>query len=595
MRGGQALVASASASTGPDAIDAHPAAAFVALALAVLAGGALVAVLRSRRLTPIEPGRASIELRPEPPAVVDLLTGGFEVEDDAVPATVVHLAARRWFTIEDYGDDTVIRTRATRPAGDTLRPYEQRVLDHIEHHAIDTVVPTRVLTIGPDGVSDRWFRGFARDVTHHAQQLGLCVDRWTWTHRGLAWLLVLAAIVPAWIVADNSQTAEPAKWATLGNIVLGLAFVVAVALGALAWRTTRLGAQRDTPAGVEAAAHWMGVRDFYRNTGEFTNKSAASVAIWDQHLAYATAMGLAQKVQRQIPFETEHDRHAWSRATGQWRRVKVRYRTIRPGWGRHPAWMVVTGLFLGVVWAGVAYAAIWVADFSWRDDVDEYVTLTARQENWISLGATIVAVLALACALAMSVRFVCGCADVFRKRTVEGELVRRRARGGGDDSTPTYHLAIDTATPTSRGDDVILAYRVRPDIYQSVAQGARVQAVVTPLLGYVSSIRTLVAAPAMPSMADSPAVAEAAVAQAVGSLANGWSGLIGGWAAGLAAQTQGDVDPATLDTPDAEGVTPRQRMEESRAQMAAMLQDPNIAGTPAATFLEAFLSKDDAG
>ena len=42
--------------------------------------------------------------------------------------------------------------------------------------------------------------------------------------------------------------------------------------------------------------------------------SAASVAIWDQHLAYATAMGLAQKVQRQIPFETEHDRHAWSRA-----------------------------------------------------------------------------------------------------------------------------------------------------------------------------------------------------------------------------------------------------------------------------------------
>jgi hypothetical protein len=36
-------------------------------------------------------------------------------------------------------------------------------------------------------------------------------------------------------------------------------------------------------------------------------------------------------------------------------------------------------------------------------------------------------------------------------------------------------------------------------------------------------------------------------------------------------------------------------MEESRAQMAAMLQDPNIAGTPAATFLEAFLSKDDAG
>jgi hypothetical protein len=285
MRGGQALLASAGSSTGPDAIDAHPAAAIAALALALLAGIALVAVLRSRRLSPIEPSGASIELRPEPPAVVDLLTGGFEVEDDAVPATVVHLAARRWFAIEDYGDDTVIRTRSTRPPDDTLRSYEQRVLDHIEHHAIDAVVPTRVLTIGPDGVSDRWFRNFSREVSHHGQQLGLCVDRWTWTHRALAWVLVGAALVPAWIVADNSETDEPARWASFGNIVLGLAFVVAGSLGVLAWRTTRLGAQRDTPAGVEAAAHWMGVRDFYRNTGEFTNKSAASVAIWDQHIS----------------------------------------------------------------------------------------------------------------------------------------------------------------------------------------------------------------------------------------------------------------------------------------------------------------------
>ena len=118
--------------------------------------------LRSRRLSPIAPAGASIELRPETPAVVDLLTGGFEVDDDSVPATVVHLAARRWFSIEDYGEETIIRTRTTRPPNDSLLPYEQRVLDHIEHHAIDTTLPTRVLTIGPDGVSDRWFRGTPR-------------------------------------------------------------------------------------------------------------------------------------------------------------------------------------------------------------------------------------------------------------------------------------------------------------------------------------------------------------------------------------------------------------------------------------------------
>ncbi len=567
--GGHSLVAASGPGTESTIIDASPAAGIVAIVCAVVAALVLVGMLRSRRLSPIEPASASLELRAEPPAVVDLLTGGFDVEDDAVPATVVHLAARRWFTIEDYGEDTVIRTRSSRPPNDTLQPYEQRVLDHIEHHVIDSVVPTQVLTIGPDGVSTRWHRGFVRDVTRHAQQLGLCVDRWTWIHRIAAWLLVAIAVAPAWIIADSSETSDDsAQWLTLGNILLGVAFLVAGALTVLAWRTSRFHAQRDTPAGVKAATHWMGVREFYRNTGEFTEKSAASVAIWDQHLAYATAMGLAPRVQRQIPFETEHDRHAWSRATGQWRRVKVRYRTLRPGWGRHPAMVAITGLLFGAAWAAIAYGAIWVADASWRSDVDEYYTLTDRQQYWITAGSAITAVFAAALACWMLVRFVLGCIDAFRQRVVEGELVRRRSRGGGDDSTPTYHLAIDTSTATNIVDGTILAYRVRSQIFHQTAQGARVRLVVTPLFGYVKSVETLVAAPSIPSMADSPGSVEVMVAEAVTSLAGDWSSVAGRWAATGHAS------------------------DEMRAQMASMLDNPQIAGTPAATFLTAFLGDD---
>lgn len=500
------------AASGPQAIDVHPAAGAAVLTMAVAAALVLLGVLRFTRLSKIEPGPGTIDLRPEPPAVVDLLTGGFTVEDDAVPATVVDLAARGWFTIEDYGDETIIRLRTSRPTGDTLQPYEQRVLDHIEHHAIDGVVPTRVLTTGQKQLSKRWFKGFAREVTHHAQQLGLCTRRWGWQHVTLAWLLAGGSAILTTVVFDAAEEAsDGSDWASLGNMLAGLAAVVTVLVIGLASWISRADAQKDTPAGAVAAAHWMGVRDFYRGTGEFSRKSAASVAIWDHHLAYATALGLADQVRRQIPFESEHDRHAWSRATGQWRRVDVRYRALRPGWGDHPLQVAFTSLLTGALFGAVAWAGWNVASATWREHYEEYVELTVEQEGWINLGAIAVTVLAVAVVAHAAVRFVFGCADLFRRRTIEGELVRARRFGGSDDSEPRYHVAIDTAAPHDRTMpgtvDTLLAYRVRAGVYHQVTQGARVRARVSPLLGYVASIETLVPAPARPASAAEPAAA----------------------------------------------------------------------------------------
>ena len=102
MRGGHGWLASAGSSSEIHSIDARPAAGIVALVFAALAGLALVALLRSRRLSPIAPAGASIELRPESPAVVDLLTNGWTVSAESVPATVIDLATRGWLTIESY-------------------------------------------------------------------------------------------------------------------------------------------------------------------------------------------------------------------------------------------------------------------------------------------------------------------------------------------------------------------------------------------------------------------------------------------------------------------------------------------------------------
>lgn len=483
--------------SGPKAIEVHPVAGATVLAIALSAAVLLVIILRSSRLTKITPGPATMELRDETPAIVDLLTGGFDVEDDAVPATVVDLAARGWYTIEDYGDDTIIRTKRGRPSNDTLQPYEQRVLDYIEAHTIDGVVPTRVLTTGRKHISKRWFKGFTHEVVHHAQQLGLCTRRWGWLQITAAWVLAGLAGLPAFWAFDAADEADDVSdWASLGNVLAGLAIVVAVVLAYVSVRVSRYAAQRDTPAGVAAAAHWLGVRDFYRKTGEFTEKSAASVAIWDHHLAYATAMGLAHEVQRQIPFESEHDRHAWSRATGQWRRVKVRYRTFRPGWGMHPASVVLQSLVTMAVLGAIAWVGWNVAGGTWNHYYEDYgIAITSEQERWINLGAMALVVIPAAFMTHALVRFLLGCADLFRRRTIEGELVRARAFGGSDDTTPRYYLAIDTATQHTRDVDTIRAYKVRPTIYHQIEQGARVRARVSPALGYVASITTIVPAP----------------------------------------------------------------------------------------------------
>ena len=80
----------------------------LALALAAIAACALwlvaaAAVLISR--TPPQPpvGPRTLDLGAEPPAVANFLVHGFRVTDDAVPATLIDLAARNVVDIEQRG------------------------------------------------------------------------------------------------------------------------------------------------------------------------------------------------------------------------------------------------------------------------------------------------------------------------------------------------------------------------------------------------------------------------------------------------------------------------------------------------------------
>jgi hypothetical protein len=74
--------------------------------LAVAAWFGLLAVLMLATRTPsIRPGLATGELGPESPALVDLLTGGWTLCDEAASAALLDLAARRVVTIEEVGPE----------------------------------------------------------------------------------------------------------------------------------------------------------------------------------------------------------------------------------------------------------------------------------------------------------------------------------------------------------------------------------------------------------------------------------------------------------------------------------------------------------
>ena len=78
----------------------------------------------------------------------------------------------------------------------------------------------------------------------------------------------------------------------------------------------------------------------------FEGASSIAANSSSRALAYAAALGLAERAADELPVVPEDDRLAWSNATGEWHVVRVRY-PFRPGYGRHPALMLGLGVVVG--------------------------------------------------------------------------------------------------------------------------------------------------------------------------------------------------------------------------------------------------------
>lgn len=564
---------------------------WLAIAWAALLGALLLVAFLAWRNRPRQPatGPATMELRPETPAIVDLLTGDFRVTPEAVPATLLDLAARRWVELEQVGEGTVLRVPSGEGEG-ALTPYEQRVLRHVRGLAQDGIVPAHALTTGPEDVSDRWWRRFRKDVIADAQGRGLCVKRWRLGQLALMWggivvsgiLLRVAlavgdprgtAVGPAERRLEAADLNTPATYAFLlgGLVFLGLVW--------LAVRYSRSQQQRDTDAGLAAAAHWMGVRKQLSEQGEFSDKPAASVVLWERYLGYAAAMDLAPIAVRQLPLGAEDDRRAWSRATGGWRKVRVVYPKLRPAWGRHP----LQALLVSAVRGAIAGAIVWFAVRAAAGEIEQVRDLDAEVQTWIARIGPIVAVVLLPVVLWQVVTFLMALVDLFGRREVTGVLLRKRVIASGDwlpkplrwlwrrrtdpdtgmrvQVKRRHYLAVDTGKR-----DRIPAWRVKPEVYgRAPAQLAEVRARATPLLGHVKSVEMTTPPPVRDKPASMVEMMEEAAGPA-GALVEPALDKLTGQMDRLEGMTDEEGRPL-LDHTDEKGVPLRQRLEEARKML----------------------------
>jgi xanthosine utilization system XapX-like protein len=417
------------------------------------------------------PADATTELGTEPPAVVNLLTHRMFATRDAVPATLIDLAARGAIEIEDTGIGRYIcRLKKDTPE---LTAYETRLLDHLRRHASEGVVPAGALTTGPHEQSTAWWRGFRREVVKDAQMRGLSTKLWT---KSIAFVLALAGGVVFLIyeLSVGFNDVDEVRGSGLLDFVSFGCWGGAALLIALVGSSQ----QTDTPDGKGVTARWLGVKKELDSSPSFDVTPPSGVIVWERHLAYAAAMGAAETAVRSLPMGAESDTEAWTSQTEEWRKVTVTYPRLRPGWGRHP----VLALVLGLLGAIVGYKVM-------RFGLDTRL-VSGTDPAWFTWARLIVAAIAGAIMIRSLVELLWCVPDLFARREVTGEVLRTRTRWspgfaiGYNEPSLRYFVALDTG-----GSSTVRSFRIHEKHYGEVAQGLRYTFTVSPLLGYVADIR----------------------------------------------------------------------------------------------------------
>lgn len=411
------------------------------------------------------PGPETSDLRPEPPAVANLLVNRCKVTSAAAAATLLDLVARGHLELFAAGADRfVVRVKPARD--EQLTRYEHQVLDLVRAKATGGSAPLEAVELDESSAT-RWRDEFADAVVADAMGRGLVRSRWTradWVAFGALAALALLLLGAAFAVADL-HAPEPVKASGARDDEIGWWFV---ALGGVAWFGVmsvlhRLGTRRYSSAGVGATAHWLGVKRFLQHDGTFADAPPSAVAVWDRLLGYGAGIGVARAAVAAIPLEEEDPEVAWSRVGGQWHQVHVEYPT-HFAYGVSAGTAIFQGLVRTLGFGVLAFVVLpGVLDVAWseldsvRRDAQGVVLLVE-----LAFGLLFVALgLALVVAAADGVvRLGRGLVDLRAREEVVGEVIKHhtttRTRGS---STATQHWfavdpgGVDQVRALQPGDD----------------------------------------------------------------------------------------------------------------------------------------------
>src|SRR5262249_4628662 len=294
------------------------------------------------------------------------------------------------------------------------------------------------LTFRDPSQSSAWAKRLTAEVIADARSHGLSRRRLgprvlgVLTAAAAAAAIGTALAVAYWLSKQHSHsTGSAAPW------------VGVVSFGVLTSASGRPHGERDTPAGREVAARWLGVRAWLRGHEAFADLPPAAVTVWDRYLSYGAAVGATRVSSAVIDLGMGNRKRVWSSYAGSsaaptWHRVRVQYPRFWPRYGEsapHIIVRAVVALLIGVLpvryWYDVVGSVF--SDVPQASAGASYADLI----KGVGLVAGIVLVVYGGYALIRTV------IDLAAPRTVTGEVVwqeiwRRTTHGDNSVASPHY-------------------------------------------------------------------------------------------------------------------------------------------------------------